>query len=595
MSTLPPPARTAGRVLAWVVGALLLLALIAAVWIGVRGADAYGHLRNIEQTAGAGTAALTADPVSAAQTLRGLAADAADAHTLTSDPVWRAAEHLPWLGPQLGAFAAVAASGDQLLGGLAPLASAAEGLSLDAIRPVGGRIDPAVLAPLAGPAQTAAARADAASTGIRDIDRAPLVGEVARAVDAADTLFTRVATATDALARTTQLLPGMLGQNGPRTYLVLVQNNAEWRSLGGIAGAGVVLRADNGALSLVGTLSTRDFPGGFAEPVAPLGDEVTKIFDTKPARYIQNVTQVPDFAVGAPLAREMYARHSGVQVDGVIAVDPVVLSYLLQATGPVTLPTGDTLSSDDAVPMLLNQVYFRYANPADQDAFFAGASGAVFQALAAGHGSAEKLVSALTRAGIEHRLLVWSADPGEEAVLDTSVIAGALPVTDARTARFGVYLNDGTGSKMSYYTTPDVALRWGSCEPAGTLAARELTLDVTLTSTAPADAATALPAYITGDGWFGTAPGVTEVVSNVYLPEGFELVSAVNSAGREVASGTHEGRRVLTSAVNLAPGESAHLTVVVRATTRVAAAEAIVTPTAQAALSPTVEASCGIG
>ena len=36
----------------------------------------------------------------------------------------------------------------------------------------------------------------------------------------------------------------------------------------------------------------------------------------------------------------MYRRHSGDTVDGVLAVDPVVLSYLLQATGPVRVPGG---------------------------------------------------------------------------------------------------------------------------------------------------------------------------------------------------------------------------------------------------------------
>ena len=34
----------------------------------------------------------------------------------------------------------------------------------------------------------------------------------------------------------------------------------------------------------------------------------------------------------------MYRVHSGRRVDGVVATDPVALSYLLQATGPVLLP-----------------------------------------------------------------------------------------------------------------------------------------------------------------------------------------------------------------------------------------------------------------
>lgn len=594
--TLPPAARTAGRILAWVLGVVLLLVVVAGIWVGVRGASAYAHLRDVQSGAGDAAASLTADPAAASSALARLADHAAQAHALTTDPIWRAAEHVPWLGPQLGAFATVAAAADELVAqSLLPLATAADGLSVDALRPVGGRIDAAALAPLAAPAAASATSAAAATADVRDIDRAPLIGAVGTSVDDADALFGQVAGAVDALARTARLLPAMLGQDGPRTYLVLVQNNAEWRSLGGIAGAAVVLRADGGSLSLAGTLSTRDFSGGFAEPVAPLSDEVTAIYDTKPARYFQNVTQVPDFTVGAPLAREMYRLNSGTTVDGVLTVDPVVLSYLLQATGPVSLPTGDTLTAENAVPLLLNEVYFRYEKPADQDAFFAGAAGAVFQALADGQGSASALVTAIARASDEHRLLVWSADPAEEALLAGSTVAGELPVTDAHTARFGVYLNDGTGSKMSYYTHPEVSLTWGSCSPGGALAARDLTLDLTLTSTAPPDAATALPEYITGGGAFGTAPGVTEVIGNVYLPEGFELVSADSGTDDGFAGGMHDGRRVLTFGTHLEPGASTHLTVTVRAVTTAARAEAIVTPTAEAAVAPTTVASCGVG
>ena len=43
--------------------------------------------------------------------------------------------------------------------------------------------------------------------------------------------------------------------------------------------------------------------------------------------------------------------------------DPVALSYLLQATGPVTVPTGSgepvTVASDNAVDVLLHEAYQR--------------------------------------------------------------------------------------------------------------------------------------------------------------------------------------------------------------------------------------------
>lgn len=596
MSALPRPARTAGRIFAWTVAGLLLLAVAIAVWVGVRGALAYQHLQRIQTGAAQSTAALAADPSSAAPTLARLAADASEAHQLTSDPVWALASHTPWIGPQLAAFGTVAAASDELLReSLLPLATAAQNVSIDGLRPVGGRLDTSVLAGLVTPAQEAATRAADAAVAVQDIDRTPLIGVVGTAVDHADDLFSTVSTAVDTLSRTSRLLPDMLGRNGPRIYLVLVQNNAEWRSLGGMTGTAVLLKTDGGRLTLLGTESATALSRNIRTPVVALPDELMKIYDTKPARYFHNLTQIPDFTVDGPLARDMYRFATGTEVDGVLAIDPVVLSYVLQATGPVALPSGDALSADNAIPLLLNEVYLRYASPADQDAFFAGAAGAVFQALADGRGSASGLISALTRAGEEHRLLAWSAHADEQAIIDGTVVAGQLPVTDAHTARFGVFLNDGTGSKMSYYIDPDVSLAWASCRPGGQSAPRQLTLQLTLTSRAPADAATALPEYITGGGGYGTAPGTTEVVGNIYLPQGFELVSATATNGAGFAGGVHEGRRVLTFGIDLTPGASTGVTVTVRANTAAGDAQAVVTPTADAARAPVVVATCGAG
>ncbi|WP_217576954.1 DUF4012 domain-containing protein, partial [Streptomyces sp. GbtcB7] len=86
-----------------------------------------------------------------------------------------------------------------------------------------------------------------------------------------------------------------------------------------------------------------------------LGEYAT-IYQDKPGRYLQNVTQVPDFSLSARLAQEFAARE-GREVSSVIAIDPVALSYLLEATGPVRLPTGDELTSTNVVKLLLSDVY----------------------------------------------------------------------------------------------------------------------------------------------------------------------------------------------------------------------------------------------
>ena len=60
-------------------------------------------------------------------------------------------------------------------------------------------------------------------------------------------------------ATVTRLVPPMLGQDGPRQYLLVVQNNAEIRSTGGLPGSLQILRADNGKLTLAEQRSVDDF------------------------------------------------------------------------------------------------------------------------------------------------------------------------------------------------------------------------------------------------------------------------------------------------------------------------------------------------
>ncbi|MCP2638095.1 DUF4012 domain-containing protein [Microbacterium sp. HD4P20] len=579
-SPLPSSARTAGRVFAWILAGVLIAAVLVIAWIGVRGALAYGHLRDA-QAAASGVGSQLSDPAAAADVVADIAPHTAAAHDLTSDPVWRLAEGVPWIGPQLSAVSTVAASLDDIAStALAPLADAASGFSVEALTPQGGRIDLTAITQIQDAAHTAADGITGAAASVSAIDRAPLLSPVRDAVDQVDALLAETGVATDALSRATTLLPAMLGAEGPRNYLVLFQNNAEWRSLGGIPGAMALLHTDGGALSLAAQESSSDY-SRYDTSVLPLGDEITPIYGERPGRWIQNVTQVPDFAVSAALAREMWAReHGGQQVDGVIALDPVALSYLLAATGPIELPTGDVLTTESAVPLLLNEVYHRYERPADQDLFFAGAAAMVFDRLSNGGVDPAALVQALGRAGDERRLLLWSAHEDEQALLADTTLAGGLPVTDAATARFGVYLNDGTGSKMDFYQTATSTVTWNECSvDTSGLAVGDATMSVTIANNAPADAAS-LPDYITGGGNFGVPAGVTRTVAYVYLPEGWELADATTSDGSGFGGGMHAGRRVVSLSVDLAPGQS--MTAAITAHTSTAGAptiEVVSTPT----------------
>lgn len=540
--------------------ACVLGAIAAGIWVGVRGLQASGELlRAVPLAKSARAAVLVQDFATAQRDAEALALHAAIASDLTSDPVWRAAELVPAVGANLVVMREAAASIDDVAANaLVPLAEEAARLDPTMFSPVGGQVDlkplldvqPAVVK---AAEHVAAARHSMSQPSVADAD---VIGPLADARSELAEILEETDQSLDALSRALTLGPALLGVDGQRDVLLLFQNNAELRSLGGVPGALAVVRTDAGAFELVAQLSSQDFPR-YDPPVVDLPPETRAIWGDNAARYIQDVTFTPDFPTAASVASEMWHRETGQRPSAVVALDPVTLSYLLRATGPITLPTGDVLNADNAVRLLLSDVYARYPDPDDQDRFFAGATVAVMEAVKQGAEPAA-LISALVQAGSERRVLIWSAVPEEQELLQSTTLAGLRPDSTGDVMRLGVYLNDMTGSKMSAYL--DVELGAGSvmCRNDGR---RNAAVRVTLTNRAPADAASSLPAYVTGGGNHGVSPGNIRTSIHVYGPPGAYNLG-VESGGELIPyHPTSDSGYTLSGVdVELAPGQSATYT-----------------------------------
>ncbi len=415
MSKRPPSVRTGpgvARSLWAVLLALLAVVLAAGGWFARQVLHARSDLtaaaaqaRTLEDALASGDRAQAHDALTRLQT------DAAGARSSTSGVLWRAGSHLPVVGGDLAAVRTVSSVLDDLSQKtLPPVVAVADSLDVANFRPHHGRLDLAPLrrlAPVTGPARRQVAAAD---ERVRRIDTGALLpqlqgpvtelqdklGEAARLVGSADTAA--------------RLLPSMLGGDGPRHYLVVFQNNAEVRATGGLPGAFAVVTADHGRISLGRQGALSSFPR-FANPVLPLTAAEREIYTSQLGVYAGDTTLTPDFPRAAQLSRAMWRRVSGQQVDGVLSVDPVALSYLLSATGPVDLGGGRQLTAGNAVPLLLHDVYVKL-DPAAQDRFFAAAAGKVFAAVSSGQGDPRRLMSAIARGVDEGRVLVWSASPG---------------------------------------------------------------------------------------------------------------------------------------------------------------------------------------
>jgi Protein of unknown function (DUF4012) len=543
------------HIVRWIV--LIIVALLIAwiAWVGIRALLAYSSLHNVLTASELARADLkTNDLNKALGRIDGVSGDAANAANLTSDPAWRLAEFIPWVGQNLSAFRHSASVVNIVVNdGVGPLVDAGDAFSLSIFQPHNGTIDLSKIAAVKPAIDKAADGMKAAEKESAQFSSTWVLPQLANQTTHLAKVVSDSAAGISSIRTAVDLMPSMLGSDGPRTYLILVQNAAELRVRGGNPGAMEVVTADNGTLTLSGQGAASTFPY-LTTPVDGLDAETEAIYGNLPATRIQNTTGIPDFPTGAKLAQEQWAKETGQTVDGVIAVDPGVLAYMLRASGPLTLSNGVIINADTVRQLLFQEIYSKYSNPKDQDAVFADIARTVFSAATSGQIEGTAIGSAVGRGLSEGRILMWSAQPNDQKELATSPLAGVLPKTNKTATTLGVYLNDVTGGKLGYYLDMKSKLSSGRC---ATTSAPIYRTDATLTFTAPADAATSLPPYVTGDGVFGVKPGLVATTMYFYGPVDADVTNVmVNGEKVKYATFTNLGRSVFKIDTLLKPGEN---------------------------------------
>ena len=547
------------RITVWVLVALVLVLVVMLARVAT---DALRARDSLEQAAGR-ISALTplavagrSDQVDA--TLAALQEDTAVAVRATSGLHWTLARRLPFVGSTADAVTTLAEVSDSLARGpLEDLVSVAEVVNPATLAPDDGRVRLGPLQEVAPAVVDADRDLEIAQQTVAGIDDA-LLPQVDDAVATVADKLTEIRSTTATAARAAQLVPAMLGGQGERRYLVLVQSNAEPRTLGGIPGSYIQLRADGGAVALEDQRAASSL-GVFDAPVLPLDDAETALFGDKLARFGQNVTMTPDFPRAAQLAREMWRVRTGVTVDGVLSVDPVALAEILEGGGPLAVPDGRELQGDTLSQFLLHDVYLDYPDPSEQDEVFADVAQAAFERVMQGSSDTAGLVDALAGSTREGRVMLWSADGEEQALLDGTVLDGALRgVQGEDTPVVGVYTQLTRAAKMGWYLDSDIDVEVVADRPDGS---HELAVTVSYTNRVDPDAVEDLPRYVTGTDV--KVPGNIRMNVLVYAPAGGRLVSAHDAEGNVgLFPQAHHHLIVGARSLTLSPGETSTATYV---------------------------------
>lgn len=515
------------------IGSSVLVLAIAAFggWLAVRGFDAKSSLQEARENAQLAKNALQQGNSEDATRFADHAQfHARQAHDATHSLPWNVASFVPWLGSPFETGQQVS---DVVLGlatdVLQPAAQAGTALDPDRLLD-GSKVDVQLLRseePNLVQISSAASRLNADAQAITDPRYVSLLG------DARTQLQQQTADLSGLLENTAlaaRLAPTMMGAEGPRTYFMAFQTNAEARGTGGLLGGFGVLRFDGG----VGTVDNLGANTELDKPFTPidLGAEFQETYGwANPFGDFRNSNLSSHFPYAAQIWKSMWAQQTGMNVDGVIALDPVALSYILGAVGPVTLPDGEKVTKDNVVELTESTAYSRF--PVDQMArkqYLQDIASEVVRKMTESVGSPRTLLDGLGKAVGEGRIAVWSSDPAEQELLEQTPLAHIVPDDPAPYAE--VVVNNLAGNKVDYYLERGVEYVADGCDGE----TRNSTVTVRLTNTAPTDS---LPDYVAGVG--GLAPEVP-----IDMPKGSALTSVrlLATTGATLESALSNGQRI---------------------------------------------------
>lgn len=479
----------------------------------------------------------------------------------TSSPLWTAASFIPVYGSDINAARTmIDVLSDVSSNALVPMAD-----NLSQATPgklfQDGMINVSALQAVADSLSSSSKVFKSANEKIQGIGDTH-ISQVTELVDKAKDGFATLNGAVDAAEKVAPVLPQMLGANGQtRHYLVLAMSNVEIRACGGFPGSRGVMSVTDGKLEL-GDFVKVDM---MKEPLTPLPitDEEANLFTTgwgltgfNTLGYTMgDVTMTPDYPRAAQLASDMQKAIVGDDIDGVFAVDPVFLQYMLGVVGGTQLPDGTVVDGSNAAKVLLHDIYWNYPVE-EQDAIFAAVAGSAFNKIVDELGSSDitKIAAAIEKGASEGRILMYSRNDDEEKAAKALGISGALQTDTSEAPILGVYVNNYSYSKMDWFLDKRVTID-SSVENADGSTTYRVTTSLKNTMT-PQEKAE-MPGYFQGHN--GISQDIDDEVLRLYLyaPAGGSIsdIKTSGSGSIEMNEATHDGLKVAWGGVHMLLGQ----------------------------------------
>ena len=355
----------------------------------------------------------------------------------------------------------------------------------------------------------------------------------------------------------------LLGFQGPRTYLLLIQNNHELRATGGFISAVGVVTIENGVLGDIELTDSYNIRR----------DDVDHPWAPEPMRehmgidlvFIRDANWSPDLPTSGYLARTLYNQDAGALVDGVITVDLRAVELLVGALGPLKVKGSEEKVTGENLVEQIKQFWDRPLETGDtkesagvqewwrqRKDFMPALAEAALNRIRSGNYNPLAVADAAKRALDERAIQVWLVNPDIDAVLAQREWNGAMQPVDGADFLGLVDTNMGYNKVDSVLgRSVDYVVTWpdGADQPA----LAEVAITYRHPVEVPDHVCDQSPRY--GDNYDAMTERCYFDYVRVYVPAGSELVSAegVEADSVEVSPG-EKGTTVLSGFFEMAPG-----------------------------------------
>ncbi len=435
-----------------VVALVVVAAGIAVAPIAIAASDARDSMERGRLLAISGlNAARDGDTIGAQDAFNQAALAFADARKRLAAPTVRGAEALPFLGPNARVARKVAAIGESLaLAGREVTAA----VNPEALAVVGGRLPLNEVVQVTPALEHGSAVLTRALGELREITDEPyVVGPVREALDKLERELVRAEREARNATAAAQLAPAIFGGDGPRTYLLLVQNPAENRGTGGLIGNFGLLHALDGKITIDPIRETSAWNSAIEGATASYeaSAEFKARYDVfRPQFALQTANYSADFPSVASLIMQRAPLANLPKIHGVLAVDPQGLAALLRLSGGIRVVDWPTeINADNVADIVLRDQYAAFAGGARSDFLGRVAQAAVQQATSGSLGQPAKLAEVLGGAAHDGHILLAFADAREQRTAERLNVSGQL--APFRSDSFLVTTANQAGNKIDAY------------------------------------------------------------------------------------------------------------------------------------------------